>query len=199
MVDNQVDQSTGTIRMKAEFPNANLQLWPGQFVNVRILIDTLKQVVVVPTPAVQRGPNGTFVYVVQPEDKVALQPSPDHQNEKEAVVANGVDPGDRVVTTGFARLKDGARVSRRGPATRAAPGAEIRARSQAGEAGRGPRRHRRGLRRRHRRILPRHRAERGIRGCLQGKPQALRDLQGGRARRRRQGGTPNVRPTASTQ
>ena len=54
--------------MKAEFPNANLQLWPGQFVNVRVLIDTLKQVVVVPTPAVQRGPNGTFAYVVQADD-----------------------------------------------------------------------------------------------------------------------------------
>ncbi len=56
VVDNQVDQTTGTVRMKADFPNANLQLWPGQFVNVRVLIDTLKQVVVVPTPAVQRGP-----------------------------------------------------------------------------------------------------------------------------------------------
>ena len=64
VVDNQVDPTTGTIRMKAEFPNTDLQLWPGQFVNVRVLIDTLKQVVVVPTPAVQRGPNGTFAYVV---------------------------------------------------------------------------------------------------------------------------------------
>ena len=62
VVDNQVDQTTGTVRLKAEFPNANLQLWPGQFVNVRLLVDTLKQVVVVPTAAVQRGPNGTFVY-----------------------------------------------------------------------------------------------------------------------------------------
>ena len=69
VVDNQVDQTTGTMRMKAEFPNANLQLWPGQFVNVRVLIDTLEQVVVVPTPAVQRGPNGTFAYVVQADDK----------------------------------------------------------------------------------------------------------------------------------
>ena len=64
VVDNQVDQTTGTIKLKAEFPNRELQLWPGQFVNVRLLIDTLKQVVVVPTAAVQRGPNGTFVYVV---------------------------------------------------------------------------------------------------------------------------------------
>ena len=68
VVDNQVDQTTGTVRMKAEFPNANLQLWPGQFVNVRILTDTFDQVVVIPTPAVQRGPNGTFAYVVQADD-----------------------------------------------------------------------------------------------------------------------------------
>ena len=55
MVDNQIDQTTGTIKIKAEFPNTNLQLWPGQFVNVRVLVDTLSQVVVIPTPAVQRG------------------------------------------------------------------------------------------------------------------------------------------------
>ena len=60
--------------LKAEFPNADLQLWPGQFVNVRLLVETLKQVVVVPTAAVQRGPNGTFVYVVDAESKVAVRP-----------------------------------------------------------------------------------------------------------------------------
>ena len=61
--------------MKAEFPNANLQLWPGQFVNVRVLIETLQQVVTIPTPAVQRGPNGTFAYVVQADQRVACGPS----------------------------------------------------------------------------------------------------------------------------
>ena len=65
VVDNQVDPTTGTVKLKAEFPNANLQLWSGQFVNVRMLIDTLQQVVVVPTAAVQRGPDGAFVFVVQ--------------------------------------------------------------------------------------------------------------------------------------
>jgi multidrug efflux system membrane fusion protein len=112
VIDNQIDPATGTIRMKAEFPNADLQLWPGQFVNVRILVDTLDQVVVVPTPAVQRGPSGTFVYVVQPDDKVALKPvALTMQNETEAVVASGASPGDRVVTSGFARLKDGTLVN----------------------------------------------------------------------------------------
>ena len=126
MVDNQVDQTTGTVRMKAEFPNANLQLWPGQFVNVRVLIDTLKQVVIIPTPAVQRGPNGTFAYVVQADQRVALRPiTLTLQNETTAVVAKGIDAADRVVTTGFARLKDGARVSRSSaPKTGPLPAAE---------------------------------------------------------------------------
>src|SRR6266542_7117308 len=74
VIDNQVDQTTGTVKLKAEFPNADLQLWPGQFVNVRLLIDTLRQVVVVPTAAVQRGPNGTFVYVVKPDETVTVRP-----------------------------------------------------------------------------------------------------------------------------
>ena len=74
VLDNQVDQSTGTVKLKAEFPNADVQLWPGQFVNVRLLIDTLKQVVVIPTGAVQRGPSGTFVYVVGDDDVAKIQP-----------------------------------------------------------------------------------------------------------------------------
>jgi len=112
VVDNQVDPTTGTIRMKAEFPNANLQLWPGQFVNVRILIDTLKQVVVIPTQSVQRGPNGAFAYVVQADDKVTMRPvAVTMQNETDAVIAKGLAAGDQVVTTGFARLKDGSRVT----------------------------------------------------------------------------------------
>ncbi|KAB2915303.1 MAG: efflux RND transporter periplasmic adaptor subunit [Hyphomicrobiaceae bacterium] len=111
VVDNQVDQTTGTVRMKGEFPNASMQLWPGQFVNVRILIDTLKQVVVVPTPAVQRGPSGTFAYVVRPDSTVTLRPiTVAMQGETEAVIAKGIDVSEQVVTTGFARLKDGASV-----------------------------------------------------------------------------------------
>jgi membrane fusion protein, multidrug efflux system len=112
VVDNQVDPTTGTVRMKAEFPNAGLQLWPGQFVNVRLLIDTLTQVVVIPTPAVQRGPNGTFAYIVQPDERVSLRPiTVGHQTETQSVIARGIAAGDSVVTTGFSRLKDGASVS----------------------------------------------------------------------------------------
>lgn len=112
VVDNQVDASTGTVRLKADFPNAELKLWPGQFVNVRLLINTLKQVVTIPTGAVQRGPNGTFVYVVQDDNSVVMRPiQVQKQDETQTVVASGVTPPERVVTTGFARLTDGAKVT----------------------------------------------------------------------------------------
>ena len=111
VVDNQVDQTTGTVKLKAEFPNANLQLWPGQFVNVRLLVDTLKQVVVIPTGAVQRGPNGTFVYVVKDDDSVSVRPiTVEKQDEAQTVVSKGLEAAERVVTTGFVRLTDGAKV-----------------------------------------------------------------------------------------
>ena len=111
VIDNQVDQTTGTIRLKADFPNKDLQLWPGQFVNVRLLLNTLDQVVVVPTAAVQRGPEGTFVYVVGSDNKVAVRTVVvAQQDEKLAVISKGAAPSDVVVTTGFARLKDGAEV-----------------------------------------------------------------------------------------
>jgi multidrug efflux system membrane fusion protein len=89
-----------------------LQLWPGQFVNTQLLIDTLRQVVVVPTAAVQRGPTGPFVYVVKGDSTVGMRPvTLTKQDDREAVLGTGVRAGDRVVTTGFARLTDGTRVA----------------------------------------------------------------------------------------
>jgi multidrug efflux system membrane fusion protein len=112
VIDNQMDQTTGTIRMKAEFPNTNLQLWPGQFINIRLLVDTLKQVVVVPTAAVQRGPQGTFVYVVGDDSKVAVRPiTVVRQDDTKAVISDGVKTEEQVVTTGFTRLSAGTRVN----------------------------------------------------------------------------------------
>lgn len=111
VVDNQVDQTTGTVRMKADFANATMQLWPGQFVNVRLLVETQKQVVVVPTPAIQRGPNGIFVYVATAEDRAKVRPVDlTLQLENETIVKSGIEPGERVVTAGFARLQDNARI-----------------------------------------------------------------------------------------
>jgi len=110
-IDNQVDPTTGTLKLKAEFPNTKFQLWPGQFVNVRLKVDTLSQAVVVPTSAVQRGPAGTFSYVIGDGDIVTAKPVVvTQQNETDAVVASGLAPSDRVVTTGFANLSDGAKV-----------------------------------------------------------------------------------------
>jgi membrane fusion protein, multidrug efflux system len=110
-IDNQVDPTTGTLKLKAEFPNASFQLWPGQFVNVRLKVDTLTKAIVVPTSAVQRGPAGTFSYVIGDGDIVTAKPVVvTQQNETEAVIASGVSPSDRVVTTGFANLSDGAKV-----------------------------------------------------------------------------------------
>jgi multidrug efflux system membrane fusion protein len=112
VVDNQVDQTTGTVKLKAEFPNAKLQLWPGQFVNIRLLVDTLKQVVAIPTGAVQRGPNGTFVYVVKDDDTVTVRPiTVQKQDETQTVVSKGLEPPERVVTTGFVRLTEGTKVA----------------------------------------------------------------------------------------
>ncbi|MEJ0074269.1 MAG: efflux RND transporter periplasmic adaptor subunit [Alphaproteobacteria bacterium] len=112
VIDNQMDQTTGTIRMKAEFPNTNLQLWPGQFINIRVLVDTLKQVVVVPTAAVQRGPQGAFVFVVEADSKVAVRPiTVAQQDDTQAVISNGVKADEQVVTTGFTRLSNGTRVA----------------------------------------------------------------------------------------
>ena len=112
VIDNQVDQTTGTVKLRAEFPNNDLQLWPGQFVNVRVLIDTLRQVVVVPTAAIQRGPNGTFVYVLKEGDTVSVRPvTLTQQDDTRAVISDGVKAQEQVVTTGFTRLSNGTRVA----------------------------------------------------------------------------------------
>ncbi|MBR0982947.1 efflux RND transporter periplasmic adaptor subunit [Bradyrhizobium liaoningense] len=111
-IDNQVDQTTGTLKLKAEFPNANYQLWPGQFVNVRLKVETLMQALVVPTSAVQRGPIGTFSYVIGEDNVVSAKPvTVTQQNEHDAVIASGLSATDKVVTTGFANLSDGSKVT----------------------------------------------------------------------------------------
>ena len=111
VVDNQVDQSTGTVRLKAEMPNGTTQLWPGQFTNMRLLVETLRNVVVIPSQAIQRGPTGPFAYVVGKDDRVVMRPvTLGLQTELTTVVSKGMEPGERVVTAGFGRLKDGAKV-----------------------------------------------------------------------------------------
>lgn len=110
-IDNQIDQTTGTVKIKAEFPNARFQLWPGQFVNVRLKVQTLDKALVIPTAAVQRGPIGAFAYVIGADSIVKAEPiTVTLQTETDAVIAKGLTVADRVVTTGFANLADGAKV-----------------------------------------------------------------------------------------
>ncbi len=123
LIDNQIDQTTGTIRLKATFPNPKLKLWPGQFVNLRLLVRTERNALTIPAAALQRGPDGTFVYLVQPDSTVAEQPvTVANNSETVAVVAQGLEAGQQVVTSNAFRLQPGTRV-RILPAPGAAPGA----------------------------------------------------------------------------
>jgi multidrug efflux system membrane fusion protein len=111
VIDNEIDQTTGTARIKATFANPSLRLWPGQFVNVRLVVDTIKQAVVVPSTAVQRGPSGPYVFVLGENDAATLRNvTTGQQDENIAVVTRGLEAGAQVVTSGFARLANGAKV-----------------------------------------------------------------------------------------
>ena len=111
VLDNQVDQTTGTIKLKAIFPNANLTLWPGAFVNVRLRLRTDRHVLTVPTQAVQRGPLGAFVFVVDEKGIASRRPiTVAQQTESQAVVSDGLKPGEAVVLEGSSRVTDGAHV-----------------------------------------------------------------------------------------
>jgi multidrug efflux system membrane fusion protein len=110
-VDNQIDPTTGTVKVKAEFANADAALFPQQFVNVRMLVDTLKGATIVPTAAIQRGSVGAFVYRVNDDNTVSVKPVKLGPAEGEStVVESGVSPGERVVVDGLDKLKDGAQI-----------------------------------------------------------------------------------------
>ncbi|HVY17771.1 MAG TPA: efflux RND transporter periplasmic adaptor subunit [Rhodopila sp.] len=111
-IDNNVDPSTGTIKLKATFPNPAHTLWPGQFVNARLLVGTDHDVVAAPAAAIQHGPNGLFVYKVQPGSAVSVQPiKVARQEDNTYIVTEGLDPGATVVVGGQSRLQNGARIS----------------------------------------------------------------------------------------
>src|SRR5438045_4518661 len=110
-IDNQIDTTTGTIKLRAFFDNAGEALYPNQFVNIQLLVDTLKAADLVPNAAVQRGAPGTFVYVVKPDETVAAQPvTLGPGDDQRIVVTKGLEPGQIVVVDGADRLKDGAKV-----------------------------------------------------------------------------------------
>lgn len=109
--DNTVDVTTGTIKLKARFDNAETRLWPGQFVNARLQTELRKGALVVPSIAVQRGPANLFVYVVKPDNTVALTPVKLGQDDgQSAIIVSGLEDGMQVVVNGQSRLQNGARV-----------------------------------------------------------------------------------------
>jgi multidrug efflux system membrane fusion protein len=140
-IDNEVDTTTGTVRLRANFDNAADALFPSQFVNVQMLLDTLKNVVTVPIAAVQRGAPGTYAFVVGEDNTVRVQViTLGPQDAGYYAVESGLAPGDRVVTEGADRLREGARVIV--PAAAAAvSGAAAASGAEAAEARQGRRHH----------------------------------------------------------
>ena len=116
LINNQIDQGTSTIQLKAEFPNTDERLWPGEFVRIRILITTRKDAVTMPAIALQRGPEGFYVWVVKTDNTVEQRPI-DAQpvDEEMAIALKGLNSGERVVVEGQSRLDDGTRVAIRPP------------------------------------------------------------------------------------
>jgi len=110
--DSAIDTTTGTIKLKAIFGNNDDALWPGQFINVRLRVDTRTNVPTVPTAAIQRGPTGLYVFVLKPDTTVGLQPVEVEQDDGHvAVIAQGLQGGEFVVVAGQSRLSNGARVA----------------------------------------------------------------------------------------
>ena len=111
VIDNLVDAATGTIRIRAIFPNDAQKIWPGQFVNVRLELDVERNVLTVPSAAVQRGPNGPYLFAIGEDLKVSMKAVViARQNERLAVITSGVDESTRVVTSGFMLLNEGSLV-----------------------------------------------------------------------------------------
>jgi multidrug efflux system membrane fusion protein len=122
-IDNQIDTTTGTVKLKAEFANTDSALFPNQFVNVRLLVETRPDATLVPTPAIQRGAPGTFVYVVKNGNTVSVAPVKLGPAQGEVTaVDSGVVPGDMVVVDGTDKLREGARVELITREAQSAPG-----------------------------------------------------------------------------
>ncbi len=122
VLDNTVNSATGTLTAKGNFPNPSLELWPGAYVNVRVLVETLHGVVTIPPVAVQQGPSGSFVYLIRTSTKgskhpiAAVQPiTLGYYDQSTVVVTKGLTPGEQVVTEGSARLEDGVSVKIESP------------------------------------------------------------------------------------
>jgi multidrug efflux system membrane fusion protein len=138
VIDNQIDQTTGTYKIKGTFPNEQNRLWPGQFVNVKLKLKILPNALVLPSVAVQQGASGSYVYLVTPENtaKIAYV-SIIQEGEQRTVIGSGVAAGDLIVTSGFASLQDGAKIrvepQPTGPSAEAGPAAGAPAEAAGGD------------------------------------------------------------------
>src|SRR6266481_1748911 len=129
-IDNQIDTTTGTYKLKAVFDNAKNELFPNQFVNVHLLVDTKKNVVLVPTTAILRGPQGTYVFAVGAGNKVKIHVvTPAEANGNITGISSGLNAGDVVVTDGQDKLQDGSQVEPRQSSVPVAPGSKSAATS----------------------------------------------------------------------
>jgi multidrug efflux system membrane fusion protein len=121
LIDNQIDETTGTIRVKAIFPNAHDLLWPGEFVNARVLVQVVRGALTVPAAAVQRGPGGAFTYIVRPDSSVEVRSLEiEHESGDVAIIAGGLREGELTVTSNHYRVLPGVHV--RNSAASSAPG-----------------------------------------------------------------------------
>jgi membrane fusion protein, multidrug efflux system len=136
-IDNQIDTSTGMVKLRAIFDNSDESLFPNQFVNVRLLVDTVKEATVVPVAAILRGPPGTFVYLVKADDSVEIRVVELGVTDGERVaVTKGLQVGDQVVIDGTDRLREGAKVRKPSTGPRGSSGAPVAAAPPAGGTGR---------------------------------------------------------------
>jgi len=111
LIDNQIYPATGTIKLKANFPNDRRTLWPGQFVNVRLQVGTVRDGLTVASRVIQRGPKGFFAFVIKPDNTVEMRPVETGQNDRgQVLVTKGLNPGERVVVDGQLRLQPGSQV-----------------------------------------------------------------------------------------
>lgn len=116
VADNHVDQSTATVELKARFANADRRLWPGEFVNVRLTLQVLQHAVVVPSAAINQGPNGAYVYLVAPNNVAKMQPVKVQATQDNlAIIASGLTPGQSVVTDGQMTLRNGSPIAVKAP------------------------------------------------------------------------------------
>jgi multidrug efflux system membrane fusion protein len=121
-LDNQIDTTTGTVKLRAQFANDDESLFPNQFVNIKLQVDVVHDATLVPTAAIQRGAPGTFVYLVNQDETVSVRPVTVGPNDVDRTsISSGLAAGDRVVVDGADKLRDGAKISLRGPDSNAQP------------------------------------------------------------------------------